>query len=317
MVRVKIHRTTAAIPRAAPWRSPSTPAAFLEWVGTIATSPVALVLLWGVALAHVASILAGLPGRTRELDFSHYYVSAWALRQGYNPYSTDFAPIAGKFNLHLGHNNPKLEKLFHLGAITQGCYPPTFLLCFEPLTLLRPATAYWVWIGITIAALAAALFLLLGPPSGLKAKTALAALALALIFWPLGVHFYWAQSQILILLLLVGMARLMKRGHAAWAGLSLAAAVLLRGFPIFIIGYLAVRRRWRELLYTASALAAGGLLTLVLVGIHSSFDFVRGTCYVTSPIWLGFSSPSLVNAHLCRSSARGWGAIGGRLTERL
>ena len=283
MVKVKTRRTTGAMPPAAPWRSSSTLAASLEGVGTIATRPAVLVLLWAVTLAHVASILAKLPGRTRELDFSHYYASAWALRQGYNPYSTDLAPIAGKFNLHLAFSH---AKLFHVGAITQGSYPPTFILCFEPLTLLRPATAYWVWIGTAIAALAAALFLLLGPPSGLKAKTALAALALALIFWPLGEHFYWAQSQILILLLLIGMARLMDRGHAAWAGVSLAAAVLLRGFPIFIIGYLAVRRRWRELLYTASALAAGGLLTLVLVGIHSSFDFVLAVRYVTSPMWL-------------------------------
>ena len=285
MVNVKI-RTTAAMAPAASWRSPSTLAGSLEWVGTIATSPVALVLLWAMALAHFASILAALPGHARELDFSHYYVSAWALRQGHDPYSTNLAPIGRKLDLRLAFSNPKFAKLDHLGAITQGCYPPTFLLCFELLTLLRPATAYWVWDGITIAALAAALFLLLGPPSGLKAKTALAALALALIFWPLGVHFYWAQSQILILLLLIGMARLMKRRHAAWAGLSLAAAVRLRGFPIFIIGYLAVRRRWRELLYTASALAAGGLLTLVLVGVHSSFDFVRGVRYVTSPMWL-------------------------------
>jgi hypothetical protein len=300
MAKADIPAGSAAIPPAGHSGQPSALAASLEWLGSIAPRPVVLVLLWAVALAHVASILAALPGRTRELDFSHYYASTWALRQGHNPYATDLAPIARKFNLHLAQINPKLEKLFHTRAITQGSYPPTFLLCFEPLTLLRPSTAYWVWTGITLAALAAALFLMLGPSSGLKTTTALATAALALIFWPLGEHFYYAQSQILILLLLVGMARLMERGHAAWAGLALAAAVLLRGFPIFITGYLAVRRRWRELLYTACALAAGGLLTLLLVGIHSSFDFVLGVRYVVSPMWLELPSNVALAAFILR-----------------
>lgn len=94
-------------------------AASLEWIASIATKPVAITLLWAVALTYFGLILSALPSRVMQLDISHYYASAWALRQGYNPYTTELLPIGGKLNLHLG--------------VTQGCYPPTFLLCFEPL----------------------------------------------------------------------------------------------------------------------------------------------------------------------------------------
>jgi hypothetical protein len=82
------------------------------------------------------------------------------------------------------------------------------------------------------------------------------------------------------------MARAMGKGHHALAGLLLAAAALLRMFPILFVGYLVIRRRRRELLYTVSMLAAGGLITLMLVGVHTSLDFVRAVDYVTHPRWL-------------------------------
>jgi hypothetical protein len=278
-------------------RSASLSAAALDWIGSITTKPLALALLWAVALVYFGLILSALPGHVNQWDFSHYYASALALRQGHNPYFTDLAPIGRKLNLHLGE-------------IAAGTYPPTFLLCFEPLTLLGPAIAYWVWIAITLVALAAALVLLFGQSSGLKTDTALTAAALALIFVPLEVHFHYAQCQILILLMLVGMARLMERGYAMPAGVVLAGATLLRAFPIMVIGYLAVRRRWRELLFTVCALIAGGLLTLMLFGVHWSFDFVYAVRFVTSPTWLEAHQNVALDAFIMRQ----FQALGGTQT---
>src|SRR5260370_37720780 len=81
-------------------------------------------------------------------NFNHSYVSPIALRQGITHYVTQLDPIARSLGLDLG-------------GITKASYPPTFLLCFEALTHLPPHPAYWTWIGLNVAALSAALYLLL------------------------------------------------------------------------------------------------------------------------------------------------------------
>lgn len=198
------------------------------------THPASLILLWLLAFSSVLRLAFELP--TKFADFNHYYVSALALREGMNPYVTrlDY-PMAWSLGLDLG-------------GINKATYPPTFVLCFEPLTYLPPHTAYWTWIGLNVAAFAAVLYLLLAVETPLEARSATAFLALTLIYPPLYQQFYYGETQALILLLAVLMMVCAERDFNVAAGLPLAFAGMLKVFPFVLAGYLACRRQWSALL---------------------------------------------------------------------
>jgi hypothetical protein len=225
----------------------------------------AIVALWICALMTVLNLGSQLPARATHWDFSIYYMSVALLHEGQNPYTTDFGPISQRLGLEAGE-------------IRRATDPPTFLLLMKPLALMPERVAYYTWVSLNTGFLALALLLLLRRAGAFQAKTVLVLSALALLYPPVGWHFLNAQSKILLLLLLVTMMRLMERGSERTAGLCLAAAGLLRIFPLLLIGYLFVQRRWTMLFWTLIGLTAGGLITLGLLGASytlSYFDTVR------------------------------------------
>jgi hypothetical protein len=177
-----------------------------------------------------------------------------------------------------------------LHLYTQGMdhadYPPTFILLFEPLAALSPRTAYRIWIGLNVAALAASLFLLLGKDSGLDLRIRLILSALAIFYYPLTVHFHWGQPQLILLLMLLLVRRWLERGREAAAGGMLAIAGLIKIFPLFMVGYLMAARRWRAVFLTAAAMAIGAAATVILIGLPSSIAFVARLTNVFSGGWL-------------------------------
>jgi hypothetical protein len=232
-----------------------------------------LALVWIGVLAAFVVMLAGLRARENQLDFSHYYASALALRQGLNPYTADQQPLANQAGLDLA-------------GINRADYPPTFLLCFEPLTRFPPVVAYWIWIGFSVGALGAVLVMLLAPIARQDPLTAWLLAALALTYPPVRDHFEYAQCQILILLTIVLAARWMEKGRDASAGMMLALATLLRVFPLLLAGYLIVRRRWRALGYMALGLVIGSAVTFALVGADRSLSFAGRLGFLTANIWV-------------------------------
>ncbi len=84
-------------------------------------SPI-IVALWVGAMLHALLIFGQVRGRVAHWDFSHYYLSALAMRAGVNPYTTDLRPLGRALGIE---------------AIEHATYPPAFLLCFEPLTLMK------------------------------------------------------------------------------------------------------------------------------------------------------------------------------------
>ncbi|HYR78549.1 MAG TPA: glycosyltransferase family 87 protein, partial [Candidatus Dormibacteraeota bacterium] len=231
--------------------------------------PKVAVAIWVVALVALASIAARLPARANQNDFSHYYTSALLLREGVNPYRADLRIRASELGLNVGDN-------------VRATYPPTFLLCFEPLTFLNPGPAYWTWIALNAVAMAVALAMLLGPRSHLDVTTALSLAGFAILFPAFADNFGYAQSQALVLLLLVLAMRSLQSGMDRAAGAVLAIAVLLRIFPIIMFGYLVMRRRWRALTFAIASLAIGAGITIALVGLRTTLDFREAIAFVTS-----------------------------------
>ena len=186
-----------------------------------------------------------------------------------------------------------------VAGITKASYPPTFLLCFEALTHLPPHPAYWTWIGLNVAALAAALYLLLAAQRPLDGRRASALLALTLMYPPLYQEFYYGETQCLLLLLAVLMMVCAERGLQVAAGLLLALAGMLKVFPFVLVGYLACRRQWRALAWTAVGVALIGLVTLWRVGAVA-WSFTGAIPFLTNRFWLSDPDNISINAVVSR-----------------
>jgi hypothetical protein len=210
---------------------PATPARGITGAGLAdkLTRPPMVVIIWLGVIFHSFALLTQLPSRPNHFDFSIYYASGLALREHRDPYTTDLNSIAPELNLEIE-------------PMRYATDPPTYLLAFEPLTLLPLQQAFWVWEALNLAALLASLALLFRG-SGLGVWRALAIVALALLYPPVGEHFFYGQNKIFVLLMLALMIRWMADGHDAPAGLILGVAVLMRGFPLLLVGYLLLRRR--------------------------------------------------------------------------
>ncbi len=250
------------------------------------SSPFCAGIIWVVAVLATIPNWSTLQARSNRWDFSHYYLSALVLRTGGNPYRTDLTSLGRRLNL-------EVESIDH------ATYPPTFVLCFEPLTLLRPAAAYWVWVSITVVALAAASWLLL-VEAGLSIEVARFALPAAVLYYPLWNHFKFAQCQIMILLLLLVMMRSLRTGKDWLAATALAMAILLRVFPATMAGYLLVRREWRVLALTVIITAVGGAVTLLATGVATGLSFFGTIGFVTAPAWMSSETNVAIGAAISR-----------------
>ncbi len=246
----------------------------------------ASIWLLAIAVAYTFEFLWAFSPRANQIDFSHYYVSALAMRRGVDPYITDLSPLAKSLGLEVAE-------------MTTGTYPPTFILCFEPLTLLSPVPAYRVWTAMNLLFLAAALYLLLdGMPGDTDLRLAL--VGLAILYTPITSNFFYAQTQILILLLLTVFMRSLKSGRQALAGAVLGLAGLLKVFPLALIGYLILRRKSKAIVYTGLSLVLGLLVTLALVGVDRSLHFVHVVPFLTSPYWFARFDDVAIGAMVSR-----------------
>jgi alpha-1,2-mannosyltransferase len=227
-----------------------------------------LVPLWAAVVIGLVILIAALPGRARKWDYSVYYSSALAMRLGMNPYTDDLTPLAHSLGF-------KLDKINH------ATDPPTFVMCFVPLTLLPTRVGFYVWTAINALAFLVSLVLLFRWTPGLTRDGKLAVAALIILFPPITDHFVWGQNKMLVLLMLVLMLRSLERGKEASAGLILAFASLLRVFPLLMVGYLILMKRWRALAYTIFGLVVGGVVTVTLVGVRHSLSFLLASGYLT------------------------------------
>jgi hypothetical protein len=196
------------------------------------------VLLWTLAAICAVLLLRELPwavgGDYR--DFGAYYLPADLMRRKINPY-----------------------------VGTSWGDTPSWLLCFEPLTLLARFTAYKLWFFVNLAAFTITLILLLRH-CALEATDKWILAALLVLYPPIACNFWFAQSEVFLLFLLALFILELQRGRDVTAGMVLAAASLLRAYPVGLIGYLAARRKWKAAGYTIIGCAAGMIITTAFVG---------------------------------------------------
>ncbi|HVA40543.1 MAG TPA: glycosyltransferase family 87 protein [Candidatus Binataceae bacterium] len=224
--------------------------------------------LWIIVGAAAIVVFGTLPSKVSGYqDFKPYYVGALALREGINPYEGDFGTVFTEAGRPLSNLSvwERAEPLLDT---------PAWLIFFEPFTLLEPATAYWAWAAFNLLCLGAALFLLIreiGPPGADGWTVA----ALMLLYPPIAINFWFAQSEVVLLLIFVLALRALGRRHDGAAGVILAAAALLRAYPLGMLGYLVARRNWRATVYFVAVCVIGSALAVALAGLRPVASFVR------------------------------------------
>ena len=243
--------------------------------------------LAAVAAVRVVLMLVELPARYSQVDFSVYYLSGYLLRSGENPYTSDLTRLGARLGMDT-HGIPRATD------------PPTFLAILEPLTLLPPKPAYWTWQVLNALALAASLWMLLGRRSGLRPEAGIAMAAFAVIDPATVSHFFFAQNKVQILLLLVLAMRWLEVRRDGAAGMALAAACLMRIFPLLIIGYLMIKRRWRAVVFTIAGLIGGLIVTCVLVGLKVVMSFGNAIEVLTATRWLHYDTNVALAAFVSR-----------------
>lgn len=241
-------------------RDSSAPAAgFVSHAASGMTRRGALALLWVVVLAHVVRFTFRLPPRFS--DFNHFYVAALSARLGSNAYVAKYDELARSLKLDIGF-------------IDISNQPPTFVLCFEPLTRLGPRAAYWTWVGFSLVSFAFALALLLTTETSLTFRQMLLLCALTILYPPLFENFYFGNTQTVILLLIVVAMHCLRRNWDSGAGLSFATATALKAYPWILAFYLVCRRQWHTLLWMVGGGALIGGITLWGLGWARSFSFL-------------------------------------------
>jgi hypothetical protein len=234
------------------------PSRFISGAGLVnaLTKPSILAILWAGVFAHFWKLFETLGDRVARWDFSLYYLTSYAQAHSLNPYTTDLTPLAQALHLAPGLPGGNFLDL------------PVMMIAMEPLTWLSVPTAYWTWFSINVVALTLALFLLLRGHPAMRPRFLLAWLALAFLHPSFGMHFYYAQSQIVVLLMLVMIMRWTAQRRGVPAGLMLGVVSMLRAYPLALGGYFLVRRNWRILIYAAIAIAACFALTVAIAGLE-------------------------------------------------
>lgn len=249
--------------------------------------PEVLLISYIAVIVHAWILRSKMQVHWHDMDFSMYYTSALALRQGLNPYTTNIIPMAARLGLHIT-------------AVPHANDPPTFLLCFEPLTLLPAQPAYWVWISCNVIALVLSLSALVAG-RGISKHSKLAIIALVLLYPPVASNFLVANSKLPLLLCFALMMRSLEAGSEIVAGFCVAVAVMLRGYPLLVAGYLICRRQWRVLLYLFVGLAIEGLITLYACGPAVTSSFVTDALSsLNGSDWIPFPSNFTLSAFISR-----------------
>jgi hypothetical protein len=233
----------------------------------------ALVLVLSiVAIFYIIGLVQQLPTRNVSSahidwntyrDFQTYYSPALLLRRGSNPYKAD--PLWGD--------------------------TPTWFLCFEPLTFFPPFTAYWAWFCLNLFFLATSIWILVRD-GGLKGSDAWIVGTLMLMYPPVATNFWLAQSEVALLFILVMFIHELDRGREVTSGLILAAASLLRAYPLGLLGYLIARRKWRAAEFTILGCLVGLAITYLVAGPDVVTSYLRNLG-LTRGLGLWGSTPPL------------------------
>jgi alpha-1,2-mannosyltransferase len=160
-------------------------------------------------------------------------------------------------------------------------YPPPFAILMVPFALLSVFCGALVWYAISVALIVWALVMCVRT---VRSVFSLDGHLLILSTVPIAMLLVWfmsgltrGQASILLMWLVLAAFCWHWEGHDLRGGACLAGAVLLKAFPLVLLGYFVWRKKWKFLLATFAVLIVGGL---ILPG--AVFGFKRNVAYWAS-----------------------------------
>ena len=196
--------------------------------------------------------------RTVKFDFSDFYTWAYAARIGLNPYSGDAViPLAHRLGVEAMPAN----------------YPPPFILALEPLSLLPPLQAFWIWYGINLCLLLIAVWMLVADLHPSQKRIAFA--CAALLYGPVTDALFWGQVEPFLLLMLVIALRKSAARRDIASGIAVGLAALCKIYPVVLLGYFLLSRRWAVVASAGLTILVGILLSMLAFGSELSVGFLQ------------------------------------------
>jgi alpha-1,2-mannosyltransferase len=98
---------------------------------------------------------------------------------------------------------------------------------------------------------------------------------LVLLYGPLTINLFWAQAQIPIFLLLILALRWFHQREDWACGGALAVAGLIKTYPLLVLGYFILLRRWRIAASALIVIASAALFSIMLFGIDINTQFMH------------------------------------------
>jgi len=251
----------------AAWTSPRRPGLAL-----------AVVSAGGVAQAAGAAVLAF---RRPAVDFA----TLWAAARDFSLGGSLYKPAEVAAN--------------HFGAVFK--VPPFYGMLLLPFTHVELRTALALARSLDVAvflACAAVLASWLRPRLGTGVSLAAVAVVLGLM-QPAFDSIAYGQIDVVLLLLLTLAFLALRAGRPAVVGLTVALAALLKLYPLVLVLFLAARREWKAVAWTAAGLVAIDAVAVAVMGWHEH------VVYATEVLpriggGTGWVENQTVNGFLCR-----------------
>jgi hypothetical protein len=231
------------------------------------------IVLWSTALLLVLAwqgprfVRSLRPPKSPPNDFFQEWCSARFFLDGLPVYS----PQEEGLRRYLGQHRDRSLAFNVLNA-----HPPTSVLAALPFAGLGYQDACLTWNLLSLAALAASLWLVARQLRlAFSPWDVLPFLALLLMCYPLRKQNTFGQFNLFLLLLIVGAWAAGRTRRDGLAGALLGTAAAVKLFPAFLFLYFLVGRRWRALTAGALALAWWTALTAGVLGPASYRDYVQ------------------------------------------
>jgi hypothetical protein len=178
--------------------------------------------------------------------------------------------------------------------VEYNAHPPTSVLLGLPFAGLDYPHAVLAWNLVSLAALAASVWLVLRAlqvPVSIWTLLPLAVLLLMCV--PLWVHLAFGQLGLVLLLLTTAAWIAERTGRPAWAGALLAIATAIKIFPGFLFLYFAIRRQWRALAAGALVLLGLTVMTAAVLGVEAYRSYAQDVLPRVSWFRAGWNNASL------------------------
>lgn len=208
------------------------------------------------ALLLYVVVYARWPSLATQVDLQVYRFAAMRVWHGLDLYS-------------IGLTGNSKELLF--------IYPPFAALCFLPLALVGEPAVQVLWLLLTCALIAYAIWRMLRSMAPVCAPGiwSLAALLLGLVAWLEPVRLTLQLGQINIAILAIVVADLLGSKQRRWAGIGIGIAAGVKLTPALFIVYLAATGRMRAALVAGATFAATILVGFALLPTGSMFYWLR------------------------------------------